>query len=223
VSYFAAGEAPSATKFEALVPKIVSKVADETVNNSSAMQNDNELCHRRRRVEEVPAPVPDHLQLQLDRGHEVPVHLPGRLTATYSLLCVGSGLATWAVYEQYETGVGIVEGAGADRSIIINGTVAVGGTAGTLQLQWAQKHREPEQHRGQGRVLPWNWSRSSRSEPEGDPLPISANRPPLTAPSTIPAQLQVFIDEARRRFALPATHVGAKGDLGHSSGYQPVP
>jgi len=49
-------------------------------------------------------------------------------------------------------------------------------------------------------------------------LPISATDPRYRA-EYVPAQLQVFIDEARRRFALPATHVGAKGDLGHSSGY----
>jgi len=138
VSYFAAGEAPSATKFEALVPKIVAKVADETVNNSSAMQNDNELFIA------VAASKKYRLLSRIIYNSNSTADMkfqftyPVGLTATYSLLCVGSGLATWAVYEQYETGVGIVEGAGADRSIIINGTVAVGGTAGTLQLQWAQ-------------------------------------------------------------------------------------
>lgn len=49
-------------------------------------------------------------------------------------------------------------------------------------------------------------------------MPISATDPRYIA-EYIPARLQEFIDEARRRFALPASHVGSKGDLNHSYGY----
>ena len=49
-------------------------------------------------------------------------------------------------------------------------------------------------------------------------MPIRANDPRYLA-EYIPTELQRFIDEARRRFGLPATHVGAKGDLNHASGY----
>lgn len=49
-------------------------------------------------------------------------------------------------------------------------------------------------------------------------MPISASDPRYLA-EYIPGALQEFINEARRRFALPASHVGAKGDLNHSYGY----
>lgn len=49
-------------------------------------------------------------------------------------------------------------------------------------------------------------------------MPISASDPRYLA-EYAPTGLQQFIDEARRRFALPASHVGSKGDLQHSSGY----
>jgi hypothetical protein len=104
-----------ATKFEALSEDRL-QVADETVNNSSAMQNDNELSSpspRRRST----APVPDHLQLQLDRGHEVQFTYPVGLTATYSLLCVGRAGDLGVCMSSTRPASGSSKGPCADRSI----------------------------------------------------------------------------------------------------------
>lgn len=49
-------------------------------------------------------------------------------------------------------------------------------------------------------------------------MPISATDPRYLA-ETIPHAMRLFIDECQSRFRLPATHVGSKGDLNHSSGY----
>lgn len=117
---------------------VARKTADETVNNSAAYQDD------------------DHLALQLDANvvYRANIHLlyQSSTVADFRYRFVapaGASLAGWSflginsasafVYAVANNG-GVIGlgGTGADTVLDAWGLVVVGGTAGTLQVQWCQ-------------------------------------------------------------------------------------
>lgn len=116
------------------------KTADETVNNSAALQNDDALFV----AVEANAIYKVFARFLYNGNSTADFKLgwtfPTGLTMTYTLH--GVYVATPTVFstsEFIQTGNPALEGAGADRAANIDGgLVTVGSTAGTLQVQWAQ-------------------------------------------------------------------------------------
>lgn len=117
----------------------VRKTLDETVNNSAALQNDDELF--------LPLTASAyyvvHARFLYNGNSTADFKLgwtfPTGTTMSYTLL--GVYVATPTVFstsEFIQTSNPALEGAGADRTAIMWGTVSVSTTAGTLQCQWAQ-------------------------------------------------------------------------------------
>lgn len=139
MAYFAAGPV-TAAQLEALVPIIKRKVADETVNNSSTLQNDDELAivvaadtsyRLRATIRYSSGTTPDFKWAW---------SYPTGLTMVYSAICQ---VTTVAFAELIESSGGAVDGAGANESLFFDGTVVVSSTAGTLQFRWAQNTANP--------------------------------------------------------------------------------
>jgi hypothetical protein len=135
VSYFASGRI-TAAQLEALVPRTIIKVADETVNNSTTLQNDDELLFPvaasakytiHGRIKFITGATPD-----LKFGWTFPTGL----TMDYSIIGFSGG--TFAAYAFDQTSTPEVDGAGVNDEFFIDGVVTVSTTAGTLQFQWAQ-------------------------------------------------------------------------------------
>lgn len=133
-----AGARPDASTFYALInelrPLFVRKTADETVNNSTTLQNDDQLALA------VEANVTYWLSMRL-------LMSSGATPDFKMLFTFPSGLTmklhnvepTPTISVPYDqTTVAAVSGTGADATIQVEGLVVVSSTAGTLQLQWAQ-------------------------------------------------------------------------------------
>jgi hypothetical protein len=123
------------TKVEPIVAR---KTATETVNNSAAMQNDDELLWA------VAANTLYRFELHLfyisdaTPDFKFQFTVPAGAVMRWGYMAVDTALAFKHPGYQNEATVGVAGGDGTDRYIIINGIVATVGTAGTLRLQWAQ-------------------------------------------------------------------------------------
>ena len=118
----------------------VIKTADETVNNSNALQNDNELLFA--------VGVNSEWIFQIKIGYisaaaadiKFAITIPAAATLAWTqstyLDVAGSAAAGAWVTASGTSAVSI--GAAADRGITISGSVITAGTAGNVQLQWAQ-------------------------------------------------------------------------------------
>lgn len=114
------------------------KAADETVNNSTTLQNDDDLV----------------VALDANSYYAVSAFLRHNTSATadywYSFT-VPSGATGWRFFCENNDTVCRSEdmtvtlngvGASADEAGMMTGTIFTGGSAGNLQLQWAQKTAE---------------------------------------------------------------------------------
>lgn len=113
------------------------KTADETVNNSTTFQNDDHLF----------APVEANAVYSLDLyvvyssgatpDFKQVFTAPAGTTLEASFFDYNGGAFAWAATGALGS-VTALAGTGANAPFIIRGTLFVGGTAGTLQWQWAQ-------------------------------------------------------------------------------------
>lgn len=144
-SYPAAGEDLTATTLQALIselrPVFVRKSADETVNNSSTLQNDDEL------LAAVVANATYHFKLRfaVNSGttpdFKVGFTYPTSTTLTYDIV-EGETPGTAAnvmsgPYTQADAAVAFST-TGSDQPCWIEGLIVVSSTPGTFQVQWAQ-------------------------------------------------------------------------------------
>lgn len=119
-------------------PLFARKTSDETVNNSTTLQDDNELF--------VSVAANQVYKLHLMVGYssgttpdfKINFSLPSGATMPRSSFITGGTGA--AVQHGTFTGASVVgiDGQGSDASLQIWGTVVMGSTAGTVTLQWAQ-------------------------------------------------------------------------------------
>lgn len=112
------------------------KSADETVNNSAALQNDDALF-----VSVAANTRYDFRLTALYISNSTPDikfawTFPTGLTMRYSFQGYTAGVMQ--DFYQIQTDVVAVDGNGGNLAAVMEGTVVVAGTAGTLQLQWAQ-------------------------------------------------------------------------------------
>jgi len=137
-----AGELPDADKFLALLtelrPLTARKTADETVNNSATLQNDNDLAW----AVEADTVYDLRLLLGMNSGTTPDFRLawtyPTGLTMFWSTIAKNASAVVAITDGLIETTTATYDGQGARSPIYIDGLVVVGGTPGTLQLQWAQ-------------------------------------------------------------------------------------
>lgn len=117
------------------------KTADESVNSGSTgttFQNDNHLL-----LPVVASAVYD-LFLMCDFNSPAAADFklqwtyPAGLTMRYGLHCIAVGGTNEFTFQSDQSTVQILEGPAGRRTFFARGLVLVGGTAGTLQLQWAQ-------------------------------------------------------------------------------------
>lgn len=127
----------------------VRKAVDETVNNSTALQNDNELL--------AALPTAGTFQFELNLLYSATTVAdikfaftwPAGATAFWSAIGLATGSATLTGDATFSTttasGTSVAFGgigAGTPVPIRIFGEIVMGGTAGNLQLQWAQQNLE---------------------------------------------------------------------------------
>lgn len=145
-SYPAAGEDLTASTLQALIkelrPVFVRKASDETVNNSSTLQNDDEL------LAAVEANAVYHFKLRLTVNSgttpdiKVGFTYPTSTTLTYDIMEgeTPSGAAANVLtgpYTQADAAVAFST-TGSDQPCWIEGLIVVSSTPGTFQVQWAQ-------------------------------------------------------------------------------------
>jgi hypothetical protein len=124
---------------------IVLKTANEVVNNSSTLQNDNELLIAVAANDKLLVKI--HLEYDSDAAADFKVAFTGPAASAFqwaypnnifvnSLLTVTRGSALTLADESTSGATGI--GAGTHNFIDVIGTFVNGANAGTFQLQWAQ-------------------------------------------------------------------------------------
>jgi hypothetical protein len=114
----------------------VRKSADETVNNSNVLQNDDELSFA------VAANTVYYFQAMLRIISTAVADLQVQFTGPAGFSMVWSadpgGVGSYSEASIYQPACGAAEG----PLPILHGWIIVGATAGTFQLQWAQKTAE---------------------------------------------------------------------------------
>lgn len=136
-----AGQIILADDFNKQLPLLVRKSADETVNNSTTLQDDNHL------VLAVAASTTYEFEMCIFHNSSTVADLkydftfPTGLTMNYGLdgAAAGGGIDNFVLIQ---TSVPVIGGAGADRAAFLSGTVITSTTAGNLQLRWAQNMAE---------------------------------------------------------------------------------
>jgi hypothetical protein len=115
----------------------VDKTADETVNNSSTLQNDNHLTFPIAANKNyavwgsllgISGTTPDF---------KVQWAMPGSSTFDYNMAVqtnAGNGAVQWAT----EAAAHLVDGATANKAYLFTGVMIADGSGGTVTLQWAQ-------------------------------------------------------------------------------------
>lgn len=134
----AAGAKLRASTLSALIsevrPLTSIKSADETVNNSATLQNDDQLFLS------VAANTFYELNLRLIMNSNATANFKLQFTAP-----AGAGFSSHSIEGNAATALtgpggagGTYTGVAADKIVIVGGQFSTAGTAGTLQLQWAQ-------------------------------------------------------------------------------------
>lgn len=125
-----------------LEPIVARKTASETVNNSTAMQNDNEL------VWAMAANTVYRFEMCIFylstavADFKFQFTVPAGAIMRWGYIAVDTSLNFRHPGYLNEAAVATIGGDGTDRFITITGIVATVGTAGNLQLQWAQNTAE---------------------------------------------------------------------------------
>lgn len=136
---FTADMVPTATQLDSLVPIYARKTADETVNNSATLQNDDHLSWA------VAASCVYELEVHVAYSSGTTPDAKIAWTYPTGLTMVVTGIIGYDAAGTLvsngnfaETTVLQLGGTGADAHYSIWAIVTVSSTAGTLQLQWAQ-------------------------------------------------------------------------------------
>lgn len=119
-------------------PVAVRKVADETVNNSSVLQNDDELF-----VPMSANAVYDFFVIIHHNSGGTPDikfgwTVPSGTTMVWGGYIVNTAGAFTVVANLSQSSTASIGGTGSDSFQMFQGTIVTSSTAGTLQLQWAQ-------------------------------------------------------------------------------------
>lgn len=142
----AAGAKLRASVLSSLVTEVrpidVLKGSDETVSNSSTLQNDDELLLSVAASTFYRFFIDITFQAGTTADFKWAITFPTGATATF----VGAGWDTAQAFVpsgsgSYTSGSAITyggNGIGSNRGIILRGTLSTGANAGTLQFQWAQ-------------------------------------------------------------------------------------
>ena len=135
---FTAGSRILAATLDQIAPLSAVKTSDESVTSSTALQNDNQLY--------VPLAANAYYAFECYLDYEGGTlgssdiqwgwSFPAGLTMRYQV--VGGNITGATTYIGTSVVVGSTNGAGTLRAQVMKGSVFVGSTAGTLQLQWAQ-------------------------------------------------------------------------------------
>jgi len=115
---------------------VVRKTADETVNNSTTLQDDDAL--------KVPVPANSvwhiHCAILYNSGGtpDIKFSLSVPTGATYMLGIVRGDAASQINWQASASGALAADGQGADYFLLLEAIVTVGATAGNAVVQWAQ-------------------------------------------------------------------------------------
>lgn len=133
---FNAGTEPTAGQMQTLLPIKALKALDQTVNNTATLANDNALS-----VAVVASAIykfETHIRYSTNTTANLKLvfTFPAGLTMKYDLIGKGNGTTVLDIFPSDQTTLQGVSGNGTVCRMA--GTITVAGTAGTLQLQWAQ-------------------------------------------------------------------------------------
>lgn len=122
---------------QGLAPVFARKTADEIVNNSAVMQNDNHLFG----TVSANAQYRVSLRLRVTTGvtpdFKFQFTLPAAASGFYTVLGIGAGAAALALFDDSMVLPQTIEGGSASQ-VLAEGLIVVGANAGVVQLQWAQ-------------------------------------------------------------------------------------
>lgn len=131
---FPSGHEPSPEEFGVLLPLAAIKSVTETVNNSAALQNDDEL------FVSVLANATYEVWCQVfyvsGTTPDIKFGWTGPAAATFTWASIDAFNGSWV--DQSISGSVAIGTSGSNESAIFAGLLKVGANAGTLQLQWAQ-------------------------------------------------------------------------------------
>lgn len=135
------------TDLEGSLPSAVVKALDETVNNSAVMQADDELrlVFPRNRLFVIRASIIHNSNSTADFKFQF-TETTGSVGATgaFDVIAIPAGGAALTIQSGTLGTVFTGEGAGADRAMVVQGWVLLGGTNdGTLKVEWAQNTANP--------------------------------------------------------------------------------
>jgi hypothetical protein len=136
---FAAGDNPTAAELNDLAPRYAYKTSDETVNNSSTLQDDDFMALT------VAASTKYEMRLYViynsgtTPDFKLGWTLPTGATNTYRYDYFDTGASPQKLYSSTVPTTGLAFGGiAADIYVLFTGTVSISTTAGTMQVQWAQ-------------------------------------------------------------------------------------
>jgi hypothetical protein len=133
---FNAGTEPTAGQLQTLLPIKAVKPADQTVNNSNVLVNDNAL------VLPVNANAIYDFQLRLvyssgaTPAFKFHFTLPSGGTMSYTTNVLSGG--AFKLFANNDASTPTADGTGADSPILLVGEIFIAGTSGNVTLQWAQ-------------------------------------------------------------------------------------
>jgi hypothetical protein len=135
---FASGNGLSAATANSLVPLLVRKTALETVNNSTTLQNDDEIFW----TPATSAVYQLELVVMYNSGTipdlKLAFTVPTGAALTWAALYVDPSSGSMTVSANLTTGVLAIGGTAGDVHCLVQGVLVMSTTAGNLQLQWAQ-------------------------------------------------------------------------------------
>lgn len=139
------GDIPSSAEWQTLKtgitelrPPFARKTADETVNGSAALQDDNEL------IVGAAADATYLLELQATQnsgatpGFKLSFSLPSGATWLHGRFNAGSSAANEQFGLMPLVGLSGITGAAADSLLVVRALITISSTAGNVTLQWAQ-------------------------------------------------------------------------------------
>lgn len=135
---FAAGQVLTAAQLNALVPVTAVKLADETLNNVTGLQNDDELLW----AVSASSTYLLHLSISYNSGTTPDIKfgwsVPASTTMKWRVIGADTAGAVILTSGLTESSVQPIGGAGADTHLLVEAVITVSTTAGNVTLQWAQ-------------------------------------------------------------------------------------
>lgn len=118
------------------------KASDQTIDNSTTLANCTDLgvSLRASKAYELRGRIQYRANASTSSGPDIKFGwtFPTGLTMAYTAYGIATGSTTLAQFNNIQTTVLSIGGFSSDLSVVFEGTVLVGTTAGTLQFQFAQ-------------------------------------------------------------------------------------